>query len=93
MVREQDWRQMVPQWSWVRILLAALRFATLAIPFSRLCLSFGGDTKSGLLFLSSVDARESKISHTDTGGYGGTCVICHGLHNSEINHSCVSLSI
>ena len=32
-----------------------------------------------------VYARGSKRSHT-----GGKCVTCRGLHNSDINHSCVS---
>ena len=38
--------------------------------------------------LSGVCARGSKISQT-----GGKCVTCRGLHNSEMNHSCVNHSI
>ena len=47
--------------------------------------SFGRDSLSCWSLLSGVCARGSKRSHT-----GGKCVICLGLHNSEINHSCVS---
>ena len=44
--------------------------------------SFRGDTINRHSLLSGVYARGTKISHT-----GGKCVTCHGLHNSEINHS------
>ena len=56
--------------------------------YPTLPVSVGGETKSRWSLLPGVNARGSKISHT-----GSKCVTCHGLHNSEINHSCVSHQI
>ena len=62
-VRALDWRS---GWSWVRILLAELRFGTLVIPSTPRfqCISeFGVDTKSRRCYLVSM-RRGSKRSQT-----------------------------
>ena len=54
--------------------------------YPALPVTFGGDTESRRSLLPGVYARgERKNSHTR-----GKCVTCHGLHNSEINHFCIS---
>ena len=67
-------------------MLAALRFGTLAIPFTPLCLCLSEETlKTVGPFYLLLMPGEVKDPHT-----GGKCVICRGLQNSEINHSRVS---
>ena len=70
--------------SWVRILVEPLRNFGNSV-YSTLPEYFRGKTESRRSLLSGVYARGSKISHT-----GDECVTCRGLHNSEINQSCVS---
>ena len=62
-VRARDWR---PRGSWIRILLAELRFGTLPIPFTplRQCLSGEAPKAIGPFYLVSMP-REVKRSHAN----------------------------
>ena len=73
---------------WVRSLLAALSFGTLAIPFTQLCQCVLEETPKavGSFYLVSTPG-EVKYPHTGQGG-GGKCVICRGFRSSEIYQSC-----
>ena len=70
----------------VRILLAPC-FRTLALPFTPLCQCLSEETLKAIGRFYLVSMAEEVKYPTQR----GKCVTCRGLHNSEINHFCISL--
>ena len=71
------------EWSRVRIPVVPLRNLDKFV-YPTLCFGLYYNLSRWSL-LSGVSTRGSVISNT-----GSKCVTCRGLHNSEINHPCVS---